>query len=217
MARKPRPRKTAMETSVPRSLGASPAALPLVTTSPVFTQTMRFSASSATGNLGVSRGDLLNMLVLGVSTSTGYSILECIKLNYMDIYLPPASATNSTNMVLTWLSTLGQNKVVALTTLGTALPAYVRVRPPKDSFAGLWSSNQTTTGGYNTENLFSFATATGMVVDVNVSFCLQNQYGAAYTPLVQTSTRAISAGVLYTAALDGTSSNVLTPIGRLQF
>jgi hypothetical protein len=49
-----------------------------------------------------------------------------------------------------------------------------------------------------------------------VSFTLQNFVDTATAPIVSTSTKTVVGGIVYGFALDGTSTNIMVPVGRLQ-
>jgi hypothetical protein len=187
----------------------------MVDTNPTFNQTFRFVASGTTGNLVVSRQDILALLQVSYASTTGYRLINSAVINWLDIYLPPPATTTPAYQIfsMTWLGAYAKAKVLQLTSLGTAAISHLRTRPPKNSVASFWSIS----GTDESEPLFSMDVTANVVIDVNLSYTLQNfvDYNAA--AVSSTSSKTLTTGVLYGAALDGVASNVMTPLGRLQF
>jgi hypothetical protein len=187
--------------------------LPMVESTPTFNQTLRYVASANANNLTFSRADLLGVFQMAVSSSTGYRLLNSVKINWIDLYLPPVSG-GSQSISFAWLSEYAKSKVIVLSTMGTAEIAYTRIRPPVDTTAPFFSI----TGSGEVDPLFSIDVLTSMVLDINLSFTYQNFVATAIAGnFLNTSTKTLTAGAIYTAALDGTSTNIMVPAGRLQF
>jgi hypothetical protein len=209
MSKKKRVKKA--KVSIPPSLTLAP-----VDANPTFNRTFRFVASTATNNLVVSRGDLLNLLQMCLVTGTGTTgarVINSIKLRWLSIR-PGLSYTTAFNTVaLTWLGQYAKAKVETVSIMGSAASPELLTKPPKDSVAGFWAIS----GVDEAENVFSLDVTAGTVIDVNVSFVLQNFITLGLNPIVTTSTKAVTLGVMYVAAVDGTVSNVFTPVGALQW
>jgi hypothetical protein len=187
--------------------------LPMVETTPTFNQTLRYAATANANNLTFSRADLLGIFQMAVSSSTGYRLLNSVKINWIDLYIPPLAGA-SQSISFAWLSEYAKSKVIILSTLGTAEIAYTRIRPPVDTTAPFFSI----TGSGEVDPLFSCDVITNMIMDINLSFTYQNFVATTVAGnFLNTSTKTLTAGAIYTAALDGTSTNIMTPFGRLQF
>jgi hypothetical protein len=187
--------------------------LPMVETTPTFNQTLRYAATANANNLTFSRADLLGIFQMAVSSSTGYRLLNSVKINWIDLYIPPLAGA-SQSVSFAWLSEYAKSKVINLATLGTAEIGYVRIRPPVDTTAPFFSI----TGSGETDPLFSCDVISNMILDINLSFTYQNFIATAVAGnFLNTSTKTLTAGAIYTAALDGTSTNIMVPFGRLQF
>jgi hypothetical protein len=139
-------------------------------------------------------------------------LIRGIRINKIDIYLPPVAAGTNT-FSLTWASQLGCPRTMNLSTMGTASIGYLNSRPPVDSLAAFWSI----TGSNESELLFNCDTPAAAVFDIHVTYMLQNFVTATVAPVITSSTVALTTGVVYVAAADGTTTNALVPDGWLQF
>jgi hypothetical protein len=183
----------------------------MLDTNPTFNRTFRFYAGSSTNNLIVSRGDVLNLLQSAISTGSGGRIMGSAKVNWIELSVPPNGVAQTLSM--TWLSALGKPKVVNLTTLGTAEVARLRTRPSEHTTASFYSI----TGSSESEPLVGLDIPANAILDVNISFTFNNYINNATVPVVTTSTKTLVPSIMYCAAFDGVSTNVLIPLGILQF
>jgi hypothetical protein len=198
----------------------APGLIPQVDFNPTFNQTFRFYCSATTNNLIISRGDLLNLLVMACSTGTagtsGSRLMFATKVNWIHVYVPPVPPNSSsvvTISTLTWEGEYGKHKVVGSTALGAAMPSEYRTKPPRDTEAGFFSLS----GSDEAQPLFNMDVVVNTLVDINLSFTLQNLVDNSSGQTIVTSTKTVAQGVIYCSALDGTSTNVFTPIGRNQW
>jgi hypothetical protein len=185
--------------------------IPMLDSNPTFNRTFRFQAGASTNNLIVSRGDMLNLMQLAITTGSGGRIIGAIKINWVELSVPPAATSASASM--TWLSAFGKPKVVSVTSLGTAEIMRLRTRPSEHTTASFWSI----TGSSESEPLIGYDVPSLTLIDVNVSFTFQIYLDIAAAPVVTTSTKTLTAGIIYCAALDGVSTNVFSPLGMAQF
>jgi hypothetical protein len=185
--------------------------IPMLDSNPTFNRTFRFQAGASTNNLIVSRGDMLNLMQLAITTGSGGRIIGAIKINWVELSVPPAATSASASM--TWLSAFGKPKVVSVTSLGSAEIMRLRTRPPEHTTASFYSI----TGSSESEPLIGLDVPSLTLFDVNVSFTFQNYIDNAAAPVVTTSTKTLTTGIIYCAALDGVSTNVLSPLGMAQF
>jgi len=195
--------------AIPRELSA----IPPVDAAPLQNRIFRFYASNNAIDLIVSRGDVLSLLQMATTTGLGGTMarmIQSIRINSVEIWVPPQAATAFLNM--TWLSQLGRSKTVTETAIGTALPGHLYSRPPKDSLASFYSIS----GVNETEPLLGMDIPKGAIIDVNVSYAIQNYISQLTAPVLSSSVATVTAGVVYGFSFDGTSTNVLNPVGILQ-
>jgi hypothetical protein len=135
-----------------------------------------------------------------------------VKVNWLHVYSPP-SAGALTNCTLTWEGEYGKHKVVGSTAIGASSPAEFRTRPPRDTEAGFYSLS----GSDESQPLFNMDIPEYTIIDINLSYTLQNLVDNSSGATIVSSTKTVAQGVIYCAALDGTSTNILVPIGRNQW
>jgi hypothetical protein len=182
---------------------------------PTFNQTFRYSASGVANNLIVSRGDILGILQCANGSGTAQPmsrLMNGVKVNWVDVYLLPNGGTSPTQTTFTWQSAFGKNRVYSLIAVGSANIPHFRAVPPRNSTASFWSI----TGSNESEPLFNMDTVTGVIIDINVSFTLQNFVDVTTNPVVTNSSKTVVGGIVYGFALDGIVTNILVPVGRLQ-
>jgi hypothetical protein len=187
-----------------------------VDANPTFNRTFRFASSAAANNLIVSRGDLFSLLQMCLVTGTGTNgarVIGAVELRWIRVRPGISSTTAPFNTTLTWLGQYAKPKVETISTMGPSMVPELLTKPPKNSVAGFWAIS----GIDESENVFSIDTQAGTVLDVNLSFVIQNFVSTPINPVISTSTKSVTAGIVYTAALDGTSTNVFSPIGALQW
>jgi len=131
--------------------------------------TFRFR-SDTTVDQQLSRGNLLNLVRVAVSSTAAARIFSGVRLNWIKIY----SFSNETESEIStvsveWTSTNGPSKVISDT--GNPLhPAYVHTAPPRDSLASFWSL----TGNNESDVLCFIVKPSSAICDINVSYTLQN-------------------------------------------
>jgi hypothetical protein len=209
----PKKARKVKKMSVPKPLSVM---LEPVDSNPTFNRTFRFTASGGANNLIISRGDLLNLLQIATASGTGAAgarLINCIELRWIRVRPGVSSAVAITTVSLTWLGQYAKSKTETLSVMGSSNVPELLTKPPKNSVAGFWAVS----GIDETENVFSMDLTVGTVVDVNVSFVLQNFIATPLNPVATTSTKTVTSGVVYCAALDGTSTNIFTPLGALQW
>jgi len=173
--------------------------------------TFRFYTTGALNAYAVTLRNLFGICgaVCSVVNSTLASIAGSVKLGYIDVYTAVANGS-ADNPLITWAEQLtGYGKDVAVT---TSVPAGVtnsggrlRFRPPRSAPSSKWLN-----ADYVATTPFLYVTAiAGSVIDVNISWTLQNAYGglglAGHTTAV--------VGTFYYEYLDAPSNNVCKPVG----
>lgn len=135
-----------------------------------------------------------------------FQSVRVTKVEVFSIYTTGTGTLPSTCGV-EWISEAGPGWSKDDTSLGSANPAHVVSRPPKDSMARMWSvagSNESTV-------LFTLDVNVNDIVDVSFEFIVQDvvDFGA---PTAYTSTAAGTVGTVYTTPLDGASGKAV-PVG----
>jgi hypothetical protein len=168
----------------------------------------RFTASSS-GAYAISQANLIGICgMMGSTTNAAVaSIIDCFKVNSVEIWGPPASQGSFSTVSVEWIggtTTLPSlTKEVSDTTCSVAEPAHVFSRPPKTSTVGFWNSADG--GGSNI--FFTVSVPAGSIIDVNVSFILGDN-SQHFTVAVSTAV----VGEAYYLSLDGPASNLLVPV-----
>ncbi len=164
-----------------------------------FNHRFRFSVSS-TSSIVVTRAALLNMMMVGVSSTSLNRIVAAVKLNQLTLYgIGISSATvpiGHSTVSVEWLSDLGTTAIKSDT--GTSIePAKVVSGPPINSRASFWSRT-----GYNeSEALMRLELTAGNIVDFDLSIVLYNND----TPVAISAT-SVTVGQLYVPSI---SSNLV--------
>jgi hypothetical protein len=188
---------------------------PLIATSTVnhvFRYTNTTSGTSTTTS--VSRGQLLNTLIMNVSNSTtNYRISNAIKINSITIW-NPSYQTGTGNLFsstcsVEWLSTYGPTKIVMDTSMTPDFPAMIHSRPPPASLCGVWSVR----GSNESDVMFYITTAQGAIVDLNVTYTIQDDTSISGVG----TTNSGSVGTVYVTYLDGPRSGAIYQPVQLPF
>jgi hypothetical protein len=160
---------------------------------------------------------MLNVLQLALSTGTastsGARLLFAVKVNWIRVYVTPTTSATPQTASLTWQGMYGKAKVESVTTLGASIPSEFFTKPPRDTEASFFSL----TGSQESQPLFNMDVPQYTIIDINLSYTFQNLIDIAASATITTSTKSVGQGIIYGAALDGTSTNVMVPLGRLQW
>jgi hypothetical protein len=177
-----------------------------------FKHHFRFQAASQFTGFGITRGFLLNLLVVGdgggSSTTFASRLFSGIKLNRVEIRCPgAASAAGSDTALLTtsveWTSSYGPSSEQSDS--GTPLhPPLLMTSPPPQSLASFWSL----TGSNESDVLMLMTVPALSIVDVWLDVVMMD----GQTPVTVILTSTTVDGLVYALALDGHASNVLVPV-----
>jgi hypothetical protein len=103
--------------------------------------TIRFVVSSTSSLVSITRGNLLNLLVCGTTSTQVARLFGSVRLTKVEIWqaTQATSPTGSfTGVQLEWLSEMGPDKVHQDS--GNVMrPAHLSSRPPPKSFASFWN------------------------------------------------------------------------------
>jgi hypothetical protein len=163
----------------------------------------------------VKRSDLLNLIGLSYSTSAAYRVIQAIRLRAVHIWTDPNQSTTSSNTydVFSWLGPDTRSTATVTTSMGTSQVGYQYHVPPKKSLAAFWSA----AGSNESDVLFSVTVTGGDVLQLDVTYQLQNAVTGPFTETSISTTSTLAIGYLYCFSLDHASdtTSALTPQGRL--
>jgi hypothetical protein len=162
--------------------------------------------NNGVANYALLRSDLLNTLVMSVSSIAGnnYRILSGIKLASIEIWSPANVGSSGSNATCSveWTSTYGPSSIKSDTSMGVE-PAYVHTSPPPNSLASFWSIS-----GSGESDVIAFLTVPfNSVLDIVVDCIVQN----GEPPVLVTTSAAGVIGTVYTEQLDFNGSGYITP------
>jgi hypothetical protein len=172
-------------------------------------------ASLGVNKMYVKRSDLLNLIGLAYSTSAAYRMIQAIRLRAVHIWTDPNQSTTSANSfdTFSWLGPDTRSTATVTTSMGTSQVGYQYHVPPKKSLAAFWSA----AGSNESDVLFSLTVQNGDVIQLDVTYQLQNAVTGPFTETVITSTSTLALGYLYSFSLDHASdtSSIMITQGRL--
>jgi hypothetical protein len=134
-------------------------------------KTVRFTATAAT-LISCSRASMLDLFVMATAANAASRIFEAVKIRRIRVWgnAPGAGAVAARTSSLQWLSTYSPSKVVSDSGSGASYGARISSKPPAMSLAGFWSL----TGVNEADELFVLQLNQGDVVDIDLSFRIQN-------------------------------------------
>lgn len=145
----------------------------------VRTRIRYYNDSSAYTSVTITRGALLDSIIMATGSTSGYRINSAVKLNKIEIFgQPPGAGTSvpgsvSATSSVTWLSTYAPQRVVTSTGLGTSYGAHISTSPPRMSLAGYWSL----TGQNESEALCVIAVHPYDLIDLYLQYTILGQFG----------------------------------------
>lgn len=163
----------------------------------------------------VKRSDLLNMIGLSYSTSAAYRIIQAIRLRAVHIWTDPNQSTTSANAfdMFSWQGPDTRSTATVSTSMGTSQVGYQYHVPPKKSLAAFWCS----AGSNESDVLFSLSVQGGDVIQLDVTYQLQNAVTGPFTETSISTTSTLAIGYLYCFSLDHATdtTSIILPQGRL--
>jgi hypothetical protein len=187
-------------------------AIPQVVQSPVFSRTIRYSATAA-----VSQGftPLALLHSLGVVASAPLAVwpfCESFRLRRIDIYFTATTASGSVtpqganvNFTASAPNYGNKSREVAATTMSTGEVTHLSATPRANEIAGMWNS-----GVNDTTTIFNLTCPANAVVDLSWSFTLNDNED---TPNALVIAGPASIGVVYYLSPDGVAGHKLVPTG----
>jgi hypothetical protein len=194
----------------PRGLPNKP---PQQASSIVIGKTLRFQAAGAQADFALTRAGLLDLLVMATSTTAAYRIASASRIRRIDIWGQPPAQQGSVNPIqVEWLSSLGPSKIITDVGMGATFGAKVTCRPPANSLAGFWSL----TGSDETEQLVRLTLPPQSVIDLHVTFQLQNNLDAENVPVAVVVAGA-TIGTVYVLPLDFAASGASAEVSPVSY
>jgi hypothetical protein len=187
---------------------------PQIETTISFGKTFRFQAAT-TGVKSVTRAQLLNLLALNTGAQTMFRVCEAVKIRRIRIWSNPPGvaqgAALNVPVALQWFSEYGPTKVLSDSGMGFSNGAKLSSKPPPQSLASFWCL----TGTAEAVVLFDLSLSEGDVIDIDLTFRVQNQAlvaTGAEAATVVNSTAAGTLGVVYCLSLDLNTAGTLPPV-----
>jgi hypothetical protein len=174
---------------------------PPLCTDDLVSASFRFTAASAS-SITVTRAILLNSLGFASSTTNLYRVIGAIRLRAVHIWSAPSANVNTDSTTeFGWNSPDTRPSVAITTSMGTSSISYTKHVPPKKSLVANWSIS----GSSESDALFTFNFNGGDVIQLDVTYQLQNAYVPSFTPTTITVGGTATAGYLYQLDLDHTN------------
>jgi len=187
--------------------------LPEVIVSPVREIYRRFLAASG-ANANVTIGDLLNQFLFAISATTAYSYVSAVRIKKVRVLAPLTTQGTSVALALRPQgddNTSNNFNAVPEQFMDTStsidIPAYLALRPSKDTPFGSWHQNMNVN---TTGKLLTINCPPGTTLDVLFEYIERNPINTTLVPTYSYTSSGMSAGVLYASSLAGGS---FLPVG----
>lgn len=162
------------------------------------------SANAGSSNQTITRGNLLNSMIVNLSGSTSNArLVAAVKVNRVEIYtaVNPASAGTFFTASVEWLSEFGPSNEVSTSSIGSAAVGHLVSTPPPQSLASFWSL----TGSSESTVIMRLIANTSVVIDVYYEFVMMDDE----TPVTVTTTASGTTGQFSITRLDGPSAGAI--------
>jgi len=139
-----------------------------------------------------------------VVNTTLVTVNASVRVNKIEMWTPPAAQGSSATCAVNFSGTsLNQpDREYSDTTVSTAFPAHLVVRPAATSLASFWQAASANT-------LFTLVAPVGTIIDVHVAL-IWNDGGDAASGAITVATAAL--GALYYMSLDPNATHRYTPV-----
>ena len=169
--------------------------------------TLRFRASALLNNVLITQTDILDLFCMATAANAAYRVMAAARVRSIEVWAPAAAAGVAT-VAVEWSGTpgnmTGPKQLITDTTLGSARPAHVKTRAPRDSIAAMWFFDGATGGA-----IIVLDSPQEAIIDFTCEFIVRNSEGAV---AVTAALAAATVGKMYVRRLDSTSSSLLVPI-----
>jgi len=170
-----------------------------------FNHKFRFVGTSTGHNVPISRANLLNLLVVAVTSSTTARLFEAVRLKCVEMWCnPPALGQQPTTCTLEWFGNNAPSTTRSDSTMGIT-PSYLKCKPPANSSNRWWCI----TGGDEAEELFAIGFSPNAIVQVT----LECRMVESEAPVSGEVPSGATPGAIYCDYLDGIVTGYLSPLG----
>jgi len=165
----------------------------------------RYVNGANTGAFSITRGNMLNQILVATSAVTTVRLLQAVRLKSVEVWAnPSALGAAPTTIEFEWLGENAPSTLVSDTGMGVR-PAHVYSSPPPSSSNRWWSIS----GSSESDVLFSLLLPADCVIDVMTELRFVETEG----PTAGEIPAGAGLGVIYGDYLDGLASGKLAPIG----
>jgi len=176
----------------------------------VVTKTIRYAVGAGgASNVAISASDLLDTWLLATSTTALYRIASAVRIHQVQIWVSVTSSAFETNCYLqdngTGNGLAGPSRTFVASSIGTDRPGHLVWSPSLgDSTQAIWQNN-------NTVTLFTVTIPQASIVDLTLSYSVQDGEGAV---LAQNVGAAATTGAIYFRGFDGqaAAASIFTPV-----
>ncbi len=161
-------------------------------------------------NATITRGMLLNHLVVGINnTTTAYRLLTAIRVRSIELWDTSAAVGGISTCSIMWTSNMGPCDPITDTSIGSTVPGHIFTRPPNKSLASDWS----TQGSFETEPLFTITCSSDAIIDLKLEMSFAGQINFPVAPVVLTNLAAT--GQTYVTYLSAPAYGVISPVNTV--
>jgi hypothetical protein len=127
-----------------------------------------------------------------------------VKVNYVEMWAPPASQGASSTVSINWESPNAPNVEISDTTVSVAVPAHLKCKPPSHSLAAFWQN-------VGSGTIFSLVAPVGTIIDVSLSLVMFDEDDGSTTPATSAVATA-TLGLVYYLSLDPNATHRYAPV-----
>ncbi len=173
------------------------------------TQRLRYTPSSNLTNYPVSGINILQSLgIMASSSSVGYALFGSYRIKEIEMWtcqIPTSGSPLATCAVSFPIGTTFQSgREFSDSSLSSASPAHIRVRPPQDEYGAFWNT-------YSANGYVAFSCTQNTIIDIVFECVLRD--GSASVP-ASTALIGATTGAIYYGPLDGVGG-VISPVSRV--
>jgi hypothetical protein len=191
-----------------RRQSSSPSQPPKYDATVICHQKFRFQASAAMVNEVIGTTNLLSLLQMAVSTTSGQALFTGVRLRRVSVWGPPAADLVPVTVSVEYASGssgfgIGNRpQIHADTSVGATRVAAVSAAPDKDSAADMWQNR--TSSAISNGAVFILNGPINSIVDVDLDLVLQNGETASGA----STSSGLTVGLVYCRPLDGVGGTI---------
>ncbi len=145
--------------------------LPFIVT-PARFRKLRFLVTQTITSETISFQELLRMMTFSTSLNTGYSLLDCIRLRYVEIWEPyQGTAVITGTAGIVWEGSGGTNTGINRSIFGVSpapdMPSHIYAKTPSDTLIGFWHQKSSASNAFT----LNFCEA-GSVIDIAFDYII---------------------------------------------